>query len=110
MMPEWRKRAERFPLPLPLRYRVSGASDWSPGQTQNISGSGVLFRTECELAVGTQIELRLTLEADGTWHPAQVVARARVVAMRVPDSPCTQIAVAAKFEMYELVRRQVGVA
>ena len=39
-------RAARYLVRLPLRYRLSGNLDWKMGQTENVSASGVLFRTE----------------------------------------------------------------
>ena len=39
-------RAARFVVHLPLRYRVAGRGTWGVGMTENISRSGILFRTD----------------------------------------------------------------
>ena len=39
-------RAARFVVRLPLRYRVAGSPTWGAGMTENISRSGILFRTD----------------------------------------------------------------
>lgn len=39
-----RRDARRLPLQTLLRYREIGDTDWSEGQTENISRSGILFR------------------------------------------------------------------
>ena len=39
-------RAARYLVRLPLRYRLFGSLDWRMGQTENVSASGVLFRTQ----------------------------------------------------------------
>ena len=43
----WTPRARRLKLQNPeLRFRERGSRDWLPGTAENISNSGVLFRTE----------------------------------------------------------------
>lgn len=104
VMVEMRPRAERFPLPLPLRWRILGTTDWSSGQSQNISGSGILFAAGCECAVGTQLELRLALAASGKSYPGEIAARAQIVRIE-PQSAVTGPALAARFEEHRIVPR-----
>lgn len=54
-------RAPRFSLQLPVHYRPLGGSAWSDGITENISRSGVLFRTATILEINTPIEMRVVL-------------------------------------------------
>jgi len=101
-MAEWQQRAERFLLPLPLRYRTAG-TEWSEGQTHNVSGTGVLFAAKQELAIGTEIELSLNLESGGKQLPSVVIARASIV--RVLPIQSAPPLLAAKFLENELLPR-----
>jgi len=65
-VPKSSTRAERFAIHLPVRYREPHSPGWFEGETENISGSGVLFRTESVLRPKTTVEIRLTLTPD--WH------------------------------------------
>lgn len=44
---------------------MAGETGWRDGTTENISRSGVLFRTEGALRVDTPIEMRLVLPVGG---------------------------------------------
>jgi len=57
--PRGAARAPRFAVDLPLRYRVPGDDDWQDAVTENISRSGVLFRTERPLPPRTAVEMVL---------------------------------------------------
>jgi hypothetical protein len=50
-----RRASTRFPVTLPLQYRMTGRS--GIGETANISSCGVLFRAQHELAAGMHLEL-----------------------------------------------------
>ena len=106
MMAEWRQRAERFPLPLPVRYRISGADGWSDGHAHNISGSGILFDADRELPVGTQIEMHLAMEADGKRYPSEVVAKAQIVRVAAPRSGSSGVDMAASFQTHQMLPRR----
>ena len=53
----WIERAVRHPLHIPLRYRLEGLEDWSPGETVNLSESGVLFSSAEMLEVNSRVEI-----------------------------------------------------
>ena len=74
-------RAPRYPLRIPLRYRQSGEQLWHEGRTENISRSGVLFRTDHLMPLQTPIEMLLALPAEvgGGEDAATVICRGRVV-------------------------------
>ena len=57
-------RAPRFTLQLPVHYRVPGDSQWRHGTTENISRSGLLFRTEQLIAPNERLEISLELPTD----------------------------------------------
>ena len=104
-------RAPRYPLRIPLRYRSSSDPQWRDGQTENISRSGVLFRTEHHMPLQTPIEIVLALPAEfvdeGTG--ATVICRGRVV--RTEEGPPApdgdrRLAVAATIAGYRLAHLQ----
>ncbi len=78
----------RFAVEKSIKFRSHGSVHWHPGQTRNLSRSGLLFACDNDLAVGTVVELVL-LEQDlnGQWTEgrlchAEVVRR---VLMAWPD-------------------------
>jgi hypothetical protein len=91
-----------------LRYRRIAEAEWISGETQNISGTGILFAADCELTVGTQIELQLALEA---WWPAMARADSCPDLDR-PAVACHLAAtvVAARFVDLQLLPRRLGQA
>lgn len=101
-MAEWQQRAERFLLPLPVRYRMAADTEWFEGRTRDVSGSGIAFHAREELAIGTEIELNLGLEADGKRLPSMVIARASIVRVLANQS---QVLLAAKFLQNEILPR-----
>lgn len=56
-------RAERYPIRMSVRYREPRGRVWFEGKTENISRSGVLFRTKSVLSPRTTLEMRLVLPA-----------------------------------------------
>jgi hypothetical protein len=72
------QRAIRFPVKLPVRYKIAGEFGW--GELVNISSSGALFSTERALPLGKVVELcinwpALLLEA----VPLNLVAKGPIV-------------------------------
>jgi len=72
-------RAPRFPIDLPIRYRSADAPEWHEGRTENISRSGVLFRTGALLPPRTSIDILLALPAEVGGREVPVICRGRVV-------------------------------
>jgi hypothetical protein len=73
-------RAPRFPLHLVLRYRRIGEEVWRETQTENISRSGVFFRTDDPFDVNTPVELAMVLATSPVRrHAAEVLCRGHVV-------------------------------
>jgi hypothetical protein len=63
-----------------MRYRPSGERLWSEGLTENISRSGVLFRTDQPVPLRAPIEMLLALPVEvGGGENAIVICRGRVV-------------------------------
>jgi len=98
------RRAQRFVVQLPIRYRKIGGGNWFEGKTENISRSGILFRADRVLEPRTAIQMSFTLPVsikdDG---PGEVLCRGsvvRTVAAGGTNRPC----VAVSIQRYRLVR------
>jgi hypothetical protein len=96
----WRSR--RFPLHLPVRYRPVGEEAWHKGRTENISGSGVLFRAEALMSVATPLEIAFELPI-GARAPV-VFCVGRVVRTVLAAGADEQPAVAATISEYRFVQ------
>jgi hypothetical protein len=49
-------------------FRISGSDEWSEGETENISQSGLLFQSSSPLQVGSSMELILEMPHELTGH------------------------------------------
>lgn len=83
----YRARTERFPVQVPVHCRVAPFTPWHLGEIENISATGVLFRSSVRLGVDRRIEMSFTLNGDVPGIPAaHVVCEGRVVrAVSRPD-------------------------
>jgi PilZ domain len=104
-------RAPRYRLRIPLRYRPSGDHQWRDGDTENISRSGVLFRTDHLMPPQTAIEMLLALPAEvgGSDESATVICRGRIVRTESAagnDHGDGRAAVAATIAGYRLAHSQ----
>jgi hypothetical protein len=64
---------------LPLLFRRVGETAWLEGITDNLSRSGVLFRTECPPENGAAVELTLVLRRRQPYEELDVVVHGQVV-------------------------------
>ncbi|MGD0125301.1 MAG: PilZ domain-containing protein [Terriglobia bacterium] len=82
-------RAQRFPVHLPVRYRLARSRQWFEAYTENISRSGVLFRTERVFEPTTALDLRLELPPvdNGERVRGEVICKGEVVRTDPPDDP-----------------------
>ena len=98
-------RAQRFELHLRLRYRPVGDPGWHVGRTENISHSGVLFRSEDLLPVNTPVQLRVALPMTTLGGMrSEVQCEARIVRAVLPSTADPLPALAASIGKYQLVR------
>jgi hypothetical protein len=74
-----RARAKRFSLQIPLRYRLNGDRAWREGQTENISSSGVLFRSRSLAEMSAAIEMSFTLPVEISEGAAEVFCYGKIV-------------------------------
>ncbi len=96
-------RARRFPLRLALQYRSDATGDWYPATTENISLSGVLFRSRHRVQPRTAIEL--SLQAPGQISgptPVRLFATAYVVRVTQPAHWVRNSRIAATFLHFRL--------
>ena len=102
-------RAPRYPIQISMFYRSHGDQHWQQGRTENISRSGVLFRTDHMMPLQTPIEMLLALPVEvGGGHNATVICRGRVVRMESTADEDTRPAVAATISGYRLTHTQAS--
>ncbi len=97
------RRAHRFALQIPVRYRLRGEEGWRHGETENISRSGVLFRSQSAAVTGTSLHLCLMLPALSSEPAAEMICRG-VVARSVLPVNGELAALAARILHFRLVR------
>lgn len=100
-------RAPRFTIEVPFYFRRRGEGSWRQGMTDNISRSGVLFRTREALESETPLEMHFALPLQVSGRPGAVVACRGLVVRTVPaDSPDALPGFAATISRYRFVRRR----
>lgn len=98
-----RPRAARFLVRLSVRYRTATDLDWRHGITENISRSGMLFRTDGPVPPQTVLDLVLMLPGSVAGEPtSRVRCQGQVVRTVAPDSSGIAPAVAATVGGYQL--------
>jgi|WetSurMetagenome_2_1015567.scaffolds.fasta_scaffold628160_1 hypothetical protein len=97
-------RANRFSIQTPLRYRISGETDWSVGVTTNISRSGVLFQAKRELEPNMQIEMQIHFRGQITGSgPVNLISRGLVVRTEAARDGKWRCGVAGSIIKHQLV-------
>jgi hypothetical protein len=92
---KWVERAARHALQIPLRYRLEGQQNWSPGEAINLSESGILFSSESMLEIDTRLEI--TFQSHGTPLLSSSTRLAQVVRRVLNNWPETRPAIGARF-------------
>ena|SRR5215469_5026900 len=91
----WVSRAMRHNLRLPMRYRREGEETWRPGETINISESGLLFSSDELLEVDSRVEITFQTAGSPLLHSSK---RQVVVVRRVLSTwPETRLFFGARF-------------
>ena len=105
---ETSSRAQRFPIHLPIRFRTTHSPSWFVASTENVSCSGVLFRTECVFEPSTPLDLRLELPPiDGeTGVHGEIVCKGEVVRMEPDGHFGVSPGVAVAIRNYRLAQRR----
>ncbi|MDT8068862.1 MAG: PilZ domain-containing protein [Terriglobia bacterium] len=85
----WTPRERRLRHEVPVQFRVKGTEEWLQGTTENISKSGVLFRSPLSMEPETKLELKFEMPKELTGDaPAEVVCQGSV--RRVIANPATK--------------------
>jgi len=88
-------RAKRFSVRTPIRFRCNQDSEWRTGVTENISCTGVLFRSEDALQPHTRITVRFTIPPQISGGlPVEVICDALVVRDQLLDQNAHALAAA----------------
>jgi hypothetical protein len=97
------RRSQRFPIKMPLRFRVSGEGEWRQGRTVNVSSAGVFFRCQLLADCGTRVEMNFILPSSRAKDSGlEVACKGEVVRLELPASAEGQPSVAVKFSDYRL--------
>jgi hypothetical protein len=100
-------RAPRFSIEIPFYFRRRGEGSWREGMLDNISRSGVLFRTHEALEQSTPIEMHFALPLQVSGQPGALVAcRGFVVRAEPAGDPDRPPAFAATISRYRFMRRR----
>lgn len=89
------ERAERRQLRLPLRYRLEGQEDWKPGETINVSETGILFTSNEMLEVDAHLEI--TFQTAGAPLLQSSTRLALVVRRMLSNWPETRLIFGARY-------------
>ncbi len=99
------RRAPRFVIQVPMRYRAIGQVNWLEGKTENISRSGVLFRGEGPVDPNRPVEMTFILPVEiSDEAPAEVICFGHVVRKVSSSDVEARPALAAMIEDYCFVR------
>ena len=100
------ERARRFALHLPVYFRQPQSPKWLEGMTENISYTGVLFRSSSTFVPETPLELRLQLAAGRKPnHASEIRCKGEVVRVEPGNGPETPTALAVSISDYRIVRK-----
>ena len=100
------ERARRFALHLQVYFRQPHSVTWYEGTTENISYTGMLFRSLQHVVPETELELRLRLNS-GTKQKqgAEIRCKGAVVRVERRDEAETPVALAVAIRDYRIVRQ-----
>ncbi len=96
------RRATRFPLRMPLRYRATGQPQWREATVENISRSGVLFRSADLLPPQTLVELAFILPVGHASSGAAVDCQGHIVRTVESAAPDALPALAVRISDYNI--------
>jgi hypothetical protein len=97
------RRSQRFPIKMPIRFRVSGEYGWRSGRTINISSSGVFFRCLLSADCGTHVEMNFVLSGPRVKESGlEVACNGEVVRLELSPVALNQPLLAVKISDYRL--------
>jgi hypothetical protein len=85
----WTPRERRLRHKVPMLFRAAGSQEWIEAESENVSRSGLLFRSATQLSVGTKVEVIIDMPKELTGEEdARVVCEGGIV--RVEAVPVTR--------------------
>ena len=100
------RRAQRYALHLPVRYRLAGESRWHTGLTENISESGVSIRSHGATVSETRVTVVIALPSNDLMPGGCLIGDGTVV--RAADAPMAGGSTFAVIAALKLARRDVS--
>jgi hypothetical protein len=100
------QRAQRFSVATPMLWRPRGLTEWLEATSLNASQSGVLFRADRLVEVGTEVELIFGLSWDvvDNLELADVMCFARIVRAEADEPSAPDSRLAARIDSYSFIR------
>lgn len=99
-------RATRFPLHVPVYFRELDSRKWLHGTTENISYTGILFRSLAPLLPETELSLRVQLPVRTKGlQSAEVRCKAKVVRVEPSQAQDRLTALAVAISEPRILRR-----
>ncbi len=102
-----KRRAQRFPMTLPVNLKVGQleGAEIEAVQTHDVSSGGIYFEYESHLEVGTSLEFVLTLPGEITQGGSvRIRCMGKVVRVDRASEQGDHLGIAATIERYEFVR------
>ncbi len=102
-----KRRAQRFPMALPVKLKVEelDGAEFEAIQTRDVSSGGIYFEYESHLEVGTSLEFVLTLPGEITkGSSVRIRCMGKVVRVDKTSEQGDHVGIAATIERYEFVR------
>jgi hypothetical protein len=100
-------RAVRFPVEMPVRYRLPQSRQWFEARTENVSRTGVLFRSDCTFEPATMVDVRLEVPSSKrNGGRAEVVCKCEVVRTIEACSESISPAIAVAIHNYRFRRKR----
>ncbi len=98
-------RATRFPVEMPIRFRKPGEKGWRAGTTENVSRSGVLFRSDGAIGRDSELQMEFTLPKEALGRAgAEVECRGKVARLEENLGRPGEFRLAAMILGYRFIR------
>ncbi len=100
-------RAERFQVHMPVLYRTPDSPEWFETQTENVSHTGVMFRTKSVIKPSTIVDVRLEVPPTGLkGSHAEVICKCEVVRVDRTRGKKNPPVLALAIRNYRFTRKQ----
>jgi hypothetical protein len=99
-----RRRAQRFPIEVPLCYRALGEDVWRFGTSTNMSSSGLLFVGDVSLDLQMRVEVSFALPVSIPGERGTQMMCRGTIARSTMSLTNTLVAMATTIDNYRLVK------